>query len=963
MDTGTPTLTASSTGLTSATTQFTISQTGSQFITSIAQGAPFTVSDGALSLNTFAHTYISDWSSATNAFLTTVTPSNLTGSGSIPSGWIIGGSQVSGNINGNATSITGTIQHDKISDWDTATSSFVTSGASVSFAELTVSGTASLFGIIPVGGSLTISGAVGTIVNSLDDGSGNTTWGGYNAFKDTGLVLNVHWDPGNNGFFEELPPVQGYSYYMGGPYIDPNVRTYLWVTRISPADRSSAPYDPMLTTNFALFVEKDTQTFGFLGTSSDPQKHTGGGAILMGQGLNGVGYPPSFSLTGVRLYQNDAQAQSLFPGPAHGTILPNPTGNRAKYYKTDVQALYEDTPIFNESNEKIGQGWKFRGLASSIGHYPTAYSANSNELNYGLDTGKYWYDTTNKRLMAYTSTEIAPNLQSDKYDTLFLVSGDSQVDQPFQLGNLYLNRVQCNQIYNAQNTWVEIYSKLNINGNFQLNGNVVTSLNPDQSVSGTIGLGSPEQQYQGAFIQSPYVNDIYPIPAANGGHGTYIGIQTKLNVIGDFQITGGHVVASLNPSGSVALGSPTEVWSGINVTTAYMSILSKLNGTSYIQLTDPLYVNGSVGSSGQVLTSRGAGASPQWTTPTSQATLQKGSVNTDASGVATVIFPQAFGSTPSITCTTVDASGRHIAVVITAQSATQFSIKTTLTGDHKHKVGDIFGTDAFGLSVNSVGDHTHSFSAGAHTHMIGTISATTGWAMGIDSQGTHNHTVVGTTGVGGSHNHTVVGTTGTGSSHYHNMQNHTHGMSGTSTNTGTTQSHTHTYYVVSGWTTGGPSSNSTTSESSHSHNYSGYSSDADNHTHNYSGYSGDSGSHSHNLTNKPPYVRSLMLRDSGGAQHDLGALLTNTTDSQFDLYTLSSGGGGGTTGSAGGHTHSLSNKPAYTRGVSLRNSGGGSFTIGGVLSNESAVGTTEAHTEITNTVSNIAIAVNWIAVG
>jgi hypothetical protein len=106
-----------------------------------------------------------------------------------------------------------------------------------------------------------------------------------------------------------------------------------------------------------------------------------------------------------------------------------------------------------------------------------------------------------------------------------------------------------------------------------------------------------------------------------------------------------------------------------------------------------------------------------------------------------------------------------------------------------------------------------------------------------------------------------------------------------------------------------------------------------------------------------------MLRDSGGTQQDLGALLSNTSSSQFDLYTLSSGGGGGTTGSAGGHTHSLSGKPAYTRGVSLRNSSGGNFTIGGVLANESVVGTTEAHTETTNPVSNIAIAVNWIAVG
>jgi|LSQX01.2.fsa_nt_gb hypothetical protein len=62
----------------------------------------------------------------------------------------------------------------------------------------------------------------------------------------------------------------------------------------------------------------------------------------------------------------------------------------------------------------------------------------------------------------------------------------------------------------------------------------------------------------------------------------WVEIDSKLKINGDFQITGGHVVSSLNPSGLISLGSPTEVWAGINVTTAYVSMLSKLNGTSYI---------------------------------------------------------------------------------------------------------------------------------------------------------------------------------------------------------------------------------------------------------------------------------------------------------------------------------------------------------------------------------------------
>ena len=181
--TGTPTLTASSTGLTSATTQFTISSSGQ-----------------------ITHNDIIDWSTATSAFLTTVTPSNLTGSGYIPSNWIVVGSQVSGNINGNAASITGTIPWSKVTSapnflttvapsnlsgsgdiasgwtvpWNRITNapSFVTSGSTVTFAGVAISGTISgtVGGVLPVFGSLSASGAISAVINILDDGSGNSTF-------------------------------------------------------------------------------------------------------------------------------------------------------------------------------------------------------------------------------------------------------------------------------------------------------------------------------------------------------------------------------------------------------------------------------------------------------------------------------------------------------------------------------------------------------------------------------------------------------------------------------------------------------------------------------------------------------------------------------------------------------------------------------------------------------------------
>ncbi|MGD6808111.1 MAG: hypothetical protein ACQCN3_00270 [Candidatus Bathyarchaeia archaeon] len=160
--TGTPTLTASSTGLTPATTQFTIYQSG-QSIT---------------------HNDIVDWSTATSAFLTSVTPSNLSGSGSIRNGWTIGGSQVTGDISGNSASINGTITHNKIVDWDTATASFVTSSSPVTFSGLTISGTVSAsLGIVSVSGSFSASGAVSAVINTLDDGSGNATFHNIAAYN------------------------------------------------------------------------------------------------------------------------------------------------------------------------------------------------------------------------------------------------------------------------------------------------------------------------------------------------------------------------------------------------------------------------------------------------------------------------------------------------------------------------------------------------------------------------------------------------------------------------------------------------------------------------------------------------------------------------------------------------------------------------------------------------------------
>jgi hypothetical protein len=366
--TGTPTLTASSTGLTSATTQFTIiNQSGGLFISK-----------------------------------TTSTDT-----------WL--GSKVNGD-----TQYRYIVEADGKIRWGPGG----TSNSDVILQRSDLSQTNPPFWSYPL---LTLYRGNGTTAGDLQLGT--------LIFRDSGGIITILE---NNT--TRLDTKQGYT--PQGDY------AHLFCTKISPLDRTTVLDDPKIATDFAFFVEKDLSTFGFVSTTSDPQKGYGGGAILMGIGLTGVGCPPLFDLTGT---------------------MPNGT--------------------------------------SSIGSYPTSQNPN--------DPSDWWYDSTNKQLKQ-GSEPMFNNVYSGEYDTLFLMRADTQGP-----ANLYSNILQCNKIHNAQYSWVEVDSKLNINGNFQLNGNIVTSLNPDPSVSGTIALGSPDQQYQGAFIQSPYVNDIYPIPSAKGGYGSY----------------------------------------------------------------------------------------------------------------------------------------------------------------------------------------------------------------------------------------------------------------------------------------------------------------------------------------------------------------------------------------------------------------------------------------------------------
>jgi len=62
-------------------------------------------------------------------------------------------------------------------------------------------------------------------------------------------------------------------------------------------DMGGPNYIPFLATDFGLWVEKDIETYGALMTTSDPAKGVGGGAILIGHGLDGPNDPPHIQLT------------------------------------------------------------------------------------------------------------------------------------------------------------------------------------------------------------------------------------------------------------------------------------------------------------------------------------------------------------------------------------------------------------------------------------------------------------------------------------------------------------------------------------------------------------------------------------------------------------------------------------------------------------------------------------------
>ena len=450
-------------------------------------------------------------------------------------------------------------------------------------------------------------------------------------------------------------------------------------------------------------------------------------------------------------------------------------------------------------------------------------------------------------------------------------------------------------------------------------------------------------------------------------------IQTDAN-------TGNNVVAihsslypydlSAQPTG-LDLGSSTELWEKLYAKNAYINVIQKATAAATgVKINSALLDSAGVaGTSGQVLTSQGAGLAPTWQTPSSgggSGGVQKGSVTTDGNGVGTFAFPVGTfpsGYTPTIVCTAHDTSGRSITAVVTSSSNTGFTVKTFLVDSHKHKVGQVYNTTNQPLIIAKDGKHQH--------YAVGT-TGTTSHRHSIPTQANHNHYAVGTTGVTShrhgiptqaNHNHYAVGTTGV-TSHRHGIPSqgdHSHGITNGSVGSYNTSSvvaggtnHSHTY---SSWAA------ATNTNNGGGHNHGGYTDNETSHAHTYSTTTSDSGSHDHggNTDYESTHAHTYSTTTSDSGSHNHGGYTDNETSHAHTFATTTSGMGNTSQDAEAEHTHAFSQIPPYMRETVMYDQAGEQVHTGGafttILDNTQV---TEIYT-VSTVNKPISILVNWMA--
>lgn len=587
----------------------------------------------------------------------------------------------------------------------------------------------------------------------------------YNTYVDTGLTIQI---TGSTTVLQQTAT-------STGNYL------HLFASCVSPANRTTILSDPVLVTDQAFFVEKDFQTHGFVGTTSDPNKQYGGGAILMGQGFIGKWCPPLFDLVG------DISARAL-------------TGS------------------------------------SILGYYRSGST---------LPTGvkdEWFYRTTNLTLYKYSSTygwqAQFPNVVSGNYDTLFLTRADTFP----ATANLYLNNLQCNSIYASNNVdYINFNAKLNLTGNLQLSGHVVSSINP-QSGS-TLALGNVLEPWTGVVATTVYTENFKHLDG------------TSWDFIGGGTFTSDVIIKKATPILQLwnTSGNP-ELW--FNTSPNVSKIYQSMTGGKHLRFDSNVVFEQTV-AIGQNVTIGGRLTGG----------IEKGSGSTNASGTASISFSSAFATTPVVICTPRDSAGRAISLVITSKSTTGFNIKTMLFegGSHKHRVGTAEVTVPYTLTVSTGSNHRHSYSGYSSAEWHGH-----GFNVSIGSESQHKHAMGSMSNgawaitPGGAYFSTLTLDGGTVGNVLASFP-----QSGQTLNTGVGSSHTHsvsatidqtiTQYTYSGWT--------------------GYDSGS------------SSWSHTHVITNGPSYARGITLIDQDGISYGVGTVFQSQSGSETLLYTDTSSNG------------------------------------------------------------------------
>jgi len=337
-------------------------------------------------------------------------------------------------------------------------------------------------------------------------------------------MLPTQWYPNPTRGYTDLGHGNILFKHTGSQHDYPDDKyTSLFLVMVQdPNQLYSNKYYPILATDHGLWVEKDIQTYGALFTNSDPGKSSGGGAILMGHGFTGATADPEIRLMDTVGGGSGAEATLTVSGGVITAV--NVTSQGSGYAFADITV---------------------NGTGSDARLAPVIVNGAIQSINvYDGGSGYSGSDTV--------------SITNNPHDVLYLKKFDGSTPAHLDLGDLTAH------------------------GHLSVGDTVASDLNPNSNLT----LGNLTNRWLTLVVETAKVNDIDPIPAQYGGNGTWIDVNTKLRINVDLQLNNGHVVSSLNPSGSVALGSPQEPWAGIVATEGYFEYIETDDFNWYDTLDD-----------------------------------------------------------------------------------------------------------------------------------------------------------------------------------------------------------------------------------------------------------------------------------------------------------------------------------------------------------------------------------------